>query len=83
MIKMTSRLKEARLEAKLSEEGLARQVKDGRGKTGVSRQTIRLIEAGEMVPNLFMAMSIAELVKKDIEWLFATKTQPIIEGEQN
>lgn len=60
---MLCSLKDARIEIGLSQEKLAY-------KLGVSRETIRTIESGDTIPNVLLAMRIANEVGKDLKDLF-------------
>jgi putative transcriptional regulator len=61
--RMLCDLKMAREVKEFSQEKLAQMV-------GVTRETIRNIEAGETIPGVFLALAIANTVGKDISELF-------------
>lgn len=63
MKRMVCDLKTAREAKGLSQEKLVQLV-------GVTRETIRTIEAGETIPGVFLALAIANTVEKDISELF-------------
>ncbi len=58
-----NKVKELRELSKLSQEKLARIVE-------VSRETIRNIEKGKQVPNVILAIKIAEVLGGEIEKMF-------------
>src|SRR5580698_10033811 len=45
-------------------------------QTGVSRQTIYAIEAGDYVPNTTLALHMAQILEVRVEDLFQIKTEP-------
>lgn len=57
------KLKLARVEAKLSQEALAKLI-------GVSRQTINMIERGEYNPSLQLCIKICKALDRTLEQLF-------------
>lgn len=59
------KVKSARLVAELTQAQLA-------AKVGVSRQTIISIERGDYAPSVYLALSIAQLLKHTVEDLFPT-----------
>ncbi|OFL65519.1 MULTISPECIES: helix-turn-helix transcriptional regulator [unclassified Brevibacterium] len=59
------KVKSARLLAELTQAQLA-------AKVGVSRQTIISIERGDYAPSVYLALSIAQLLKHTVEDLFPT-----------
>lgn len=56
-------MKLARVEAKLSQDGLAKQI-------GVSRQTINMIERGEYNPTLQLCIKICKALNRTLDELF-------------
>lgn len=56
-------MKVARVEARLSQEALAKQI-------GVSRQTINMIERGEYNPSLQLCVKICKALNKTLDELF-------------
>jgi putative transcriptional regulator len=62
-VKFYTKLKEAREKRGLSQESLAAMV-------GVSKETIRKVENGLSVPNVFLAIAIAKVLKIPLEVLF-------------
>ena len=58
-----SRLRNARLQAGLSQEGLAR-------KCGISRETIRKIETNKLNPSIYICNKIAINLNMTIDELF-------------
>jgi putative transcriptional regulator len=58
-----SRLKNARLQAGLSQEGLAR-------RCGISRETVRKIETNKLNPSINICNKIALNLNKSIDELF-------------
>lgn len=70
--KFYTKLKETREKRGLSQESLAAMV-------GVSKETIRKIENGLSIPNVFLAISIAKVLKISLEILF----QKLNEKEKN
>lgn len=61
--KLTTRVKELRLQATLTQEDLARDV-------GVTRQTIIAIEKGNYVPSVILALKIARRLGSPLEGVF-------------
>jgi len=59
----TNRLKLARMEAGLSQEGLARIC-------GISRETIRKIENNKLNPSIYICNKLAKSLGKSIDELF-------------
>lgn len=59
----TEAIRQARLEAGLTQDALAKQI-------GVTRQTVCLIEAGRYNPTLRICVSIAEALDKQLFELF-------------
>lgn len=57
------KLKLARVEAKLSQEALAKLI-------GVSRQTINMIERGEYNPSLQLCIKICKALDRTLDQLF-------------
>lgn len=60
---MKNRLKEARAEADLTQEELAKRI-------GVSRQSINAIESGRYVPSTILALKMAQVFGKPVEEIF-------------
>lgn len=60
---MVNKIKIARMEKKLTQAELAKQV-------GVTRQTIGLIEKGQYNPSLQLCLSIAKSLGKTLDDLF-------------
>ena len=58
-----SKLKNARLQAGLSQEGLAR-------RCGISRETVRKIETNKLNPSIYICNKIALNLNKSIDELF-------------
>lgn len=58
-----TKLKSARVQAGLSQEGLAR-------KCGISRETIRKIETNKLNPSIHICNIIANSLNKSIDELF-------------
>ncbi|MCC3359720.1 helix-turn-helix transcriptional regulator [Bacillus sp. REN16] len=61
--KFKTPLKEERVKKGLSQEKLASMV-------GVSKETIRKIENGTSIPNVFLAIALAGVLKVSLELLF-------------
>lgn len=61
--KMKTRLKELRARDGLNQTELAKRAK-------VSRQTISLIERGELMPSLLIAMKLSRIFNEPIENIF-------------
>lgn len=57
------KMKLARVEAKLSQEALAKLI-------GVSRQTINMIERGEYNPSLQLCIKICKALNRTLDQLF-------------
>lgn len=57
------KMKLARVEAKLSQEALAKLI-------GVSRQTINMIERGEYNPSLQLSIKICKALNRTLDQLF-------------
>lgn len=57
------KMKLARVEAKLSQESLAKLI-------GVSRQTINMIERGEYNPSLQLCIKICKALNRTLDQLF-------------
>ena len=57
------KMKLARVEAKLSQEALAKLI-------GVSRQTINMIEGGEYNPSLQLCIKICKALDRTLDQLF-------------
>ncbi len=57
------RMKLARVEAKLSQDALAKLI-------GVSRQTINMIEKGEYNPSLQLCIKICKALNRTLDQLF-------------
>lgn len=57
------KMKLARVELKLSQEGLAKKI-------GVSRQTINMIEKGEYNPSLQLCLKICKALNRTLDQLF-------------
>lgn len=62
-LKFKTILKEEREKRGLSQEKLA-------GMVGVSKETIRKVENGLSVPNVFLAIALAKVLSTTIEFLF-------------
>ncbi|WP_020600518.1 helix-turn-helix transcriptional regulator [Spirosoma panaciterrae] len=60
---MKNRLKVERAEQSLSQADLADRI-------GVSRQTINSIEAGRYVPSTILALKLAQVFGKPVEYIF-------------
>ncbi len=60
---MKNRLKVARAEKDLTQEGLAKRI-------GVSRQTINSVETGRYIPSALLALKMAAVFGKPVEELF-------------
>ena len=67
MASFESKVREYRLRAELSQEGLSRLL-------GVSRQTVVNIERGESEPRVFLALAIAAIFGVAVGELFRRKT---------
>lgn len=65
---MESHLREHRIQARLSQEELARRV-------NVSRQTIVNIERGITIPNVLLALAIAAVLVVAVDELFKAVRQ--------
>lgn len=65
-LEITNRLKLARVEKDLTQEELA-------NLTGVTRQTIGLIEAGKYNPTLKLCLLLAKVTEKNLDDLFWIK----------
>jgi len=61
--KFQTQLKEEREKRGLSQEKLASMV-------GVSKETIRKVESGLSIPNVFLAIAIAQVLKLSLDVLF-------------
>ncbi len=57
------KMKLARVEAKLSQDSLAKKI-------GVSRQTINMIERGEYNPSLQLCIKICKALNRTLDQLF-------------
>lgn len=66
MPEITSKLKDFRIQAGLTQEELAQ-------KLNVTRQTINAIEAGKYQPTLYLAYNLAKLFNTPIENIFNFK----------
>lgn len=62
-LKFKTILKEEREKRGLSQEKLA-------SKVGVSKETIRKVESGLSIPNVFLALALAKVLSISIEYLF-------------
>ncbi len=62
------KMKLARVEAKLSQDALAKLI-------GVSRQTINMIEQGEYNPSLQLCIKICKALNKTLDQLFWEENQ--------
>lgn len=62
-LKFKTILKEEREKRGLSQEKLASMV-------GVSKETIRKVESGLSIPNVFLALALAKVLSLSIEYLF-------------
>ncbi|QYF82841.1 helix-turn-helix transcriptional regulator [Brevibacterium sp. PAMC21349] len=62
-LKFKTILKEEREKRGLSQEKLA-------GMVGVSKETIRKVESGLSIPNVFLALALSKVLSISIEYLF-------------
>lgn len=65
--KFKTPLKAERENIGLSQEKLA-------SKVGVTKETIRKIENGTSIPNVFLALALAEVLKVSLDFLFQKST---------
>jgi putative transcriptional regulator len=61
--KFNTKLKDEREKRGLSQEKLASMV-------GVSKETIRKVESGLSIPNVFLALALAKVLSISIDFLF-------------